>query len=153
MGKYVQAENAKSKYTVDVQAPAGVEPQFFPRLSPGMKRLMGIGETQSFESVYPRAEVQEYWRNNDQTNDSNKIVEMGPKNAKWRYQVEPGKKLYPRGQIFVRANGVILYDQPNPYFHRRKPFALLDLLGVPWQQYAMSVVQPWHEASRTFSTR
>lgn len=143
MGKYVQAENAKSKYTVDVQAPAGVEPQFYPMMSPGMKRLIGIGETQSFDSVYPRAEVQEFWRNNDQINESGRIVEMGPKNAKWRYSVEPGKKLYPRGQVFVRANGIILYDQPSPYFHRRKPFAVLDLLGVPWQQYAMSVVQPW----------
>jgi hypothetical protein len=143
MGKYVEPENAKSKYTVDVQAPAGVEPQFYPQLSPGMKRLMGIGETQTFDSVYPQAEVQEFWRNNDQINESSRIVEMGPATAKWRYQVQPGKKLYPRGQVCVRANGVILYDQPNPYYHRRKPFALLGLLGVPWQQYAMSVVQPW----------
>lgn len=143
MGKYVEAESSKSKYTVDVQAPAGVEPQFFPMMSPGMKRLLGVGETQTFESVYPRAEVQEFWRNNDEINESSNIIEMGPKGARWAYQVKPGQKLYPRGQVFVRSNRVILFDQPNPYFHRRKPFAILDMLGVPWQQYAMSVVQPW----------
>ena len=37
----------------------------------------------------------------------------------------------------------MLYDQPNPYYHRQKPFAVLGLYGVPWQQYAMSVVSPW----------
>jgi hypothetical protein len=68
---------------------------------------------------------------------------MGPENAAWRYQVKPGQKLYPRGRVFVRANRIILIDQPSPYFHRKKPFANLGLNAVPWQQYAMSVVQPW----------
>lgn len=143
MGKYVQAETTHSKYTVDVQAPIGVEPQLFPPLSPGMKRLMGVGETQAFDSVYPRASVHEYWRNDDSINETDRIKEMGPKNAPWKYLVKPGQKLYPRGRVFVRANRVILYDQPNPYYHRKKPFANLTLNGVPWQQYAMSVVQPW----------
>ena len=81
MGKYVQAENAKSKYTVDVQAPAGVEPQFFPQLSPGMKRLMGIGETQTYSRASIPRRSAGVWRNDDQTNDSSEIVWMGPKNA------------------------------------------------------------------------
>ena len=143
MGKYVQAETSKSKYTVDVQAPIGVEPQLFPPLSPGMKRLMGVGETQAFDSVYPRATVQEFWRNDDSENETSSRIWMGPKNASWGYWVKPGQKLYPRGRVFVRANRVMLYDQPNPYYHRKKPFASLGLNGVPWQQYAMSVVQPW----------
>lgn len=143
MGKYVEPEVAKSKYTIDVQAPAGVQPQFFPPMSPGMKRLMGIGEKETYESVYPAAEVQEFWRNDDSENTSGQAKRMGPASQDWSYIVEPGKKLYPRGRIFVRANGIILYDQPSPYFHRRKPFCLLELYGVPWQQYAMSVVQPW----------
>jgi hypothetical protein len=45
--------------------------------------------------------------------------------------------------LIVRANGVTLWDEPNPYFHRKKPFALLGLYAVPWQQYALSVLSPW----------
>jgi hypothetical protein len=143
MGKYVQAETSRSRFTVDVQPPIGVEPQLFPPLSPGMKRLMGVGETQAFDSVYPRATVQEFWRNDDSINETGRVMEMGPETAPWRYLVKPGQKMYPRGRVFIRSNRVILYDQPSPYFHRKKPFANLSLYGVPWQQYAMSVVQPW----------
>jgi hypothetical protein len=143
MGKYVVAEPEKSKYTVDVQAPGGVSPQFYPPLSPGMKRLLGVNEKDMIESVYPSATVEEFWRNDDMINEARTTVWVGPENSPWGYKVEPGKKMYPRGRVFVRANGVILYDQPNPYFHRKKPFAVLNLYGVPWQQYAMSVVAPW----------
>lgn len=144
MGKYVEPEMEKSKYSIDVQSPhGGVQPQFYPPLSAGMKRLLGMPEKQSIESVYPSAEVQEFWRNDDAINESGREKLMGPPTAGWSYIVKPGQKLYPRGRVFVRSNGVILYDQPNPYFHRKKPFSVLALYGVPWQQYAMSVVQPW----------
>lgn len=143
MGKQVQAEGGKSRYTIDVQAPVGVTPQLFPPLSPGMKRLMGMNEKATYESIFPSAEVQEFWRNNDQINETRENVWVGPEHAAWGYWVKPGKKLYPRGQLIIRSNRVILMDIPNPYFHRRKPFAQLGLLGVPWQQYALSVVSPW----------
>jgi hypothetical protein len=68
---------------------------------------------------------------------------MGPKNIAWGYWVEPGQMLYPRGRCIIRSNRVTLYDEPNPYFHRKYPFALLGLYSVPFQQYAMSVVSPW----------
>ena len=143
MGKYVQAEEQKSRYTVDVQTPMGVSPQLYPPLSPGMKRLLGAGDKQSYESNFPSAEVQEFWRKDDSYNASREKVWMGPKGAAWGYWVEPGKKLYPRGRVFIRANRVTLYDYPSPYYHRKKPFCSLGLYGVPWQQYAMSVVKPW----------
>jgi len=143
MGKYVQAEETKSRYTVDVQSPMGVSPQLYPPLSPGMKRLLGAGDKQSYESNFPQAEVQQFHRKDDSINEGRDKIWMGPKGAPWGYWVEPGKKLYPRGRLFIRANRVTLYDQPNPYFHRKKPFASLGLYGVPWQQYAMSVVKPW----------
>jgi hypothetical protein len=108
-----------------------------------MKLLKGVGDKNSYQSVYPRAEVQTYWFNDDLTNEAGKKVWMGPEKAAWGYWVDPGKKLYPRGHVVVRANRVILYDQPNPYFHRKKPFAIMSLYGVPWQQYAMSVCAPW----------
>jgi hypothetical protein len=108
-----------------------------------MKRQLGIGDSDLIDSVYPKVEVQEFWKNNDAINESSNIVTVGPKDMGWSYQVKPGKRLYPRGQVIVRANNVILSDDPNPYFHRKKPFAKLGLYGVPWQEYALSIVAPW----------
>lgn len=143
MGRLVRAEDAKSKYTVDINAPVTVMPQLFQNLSPGMKRLVGGSEKTVSMSVYPKAEVREYWMKDDGENSSGNEIWMGPKQAAWGYFVKPGQKLYPRGRLVVRANGVTLYDEPNPYFHRKKPFAMLALYGVPWQDYALSVMKPW----------
>ena len=143
MGPLVQPEEAKSKYTVEMQAPLNVMPQLFQNLSPGMKRMMGANERTNLQSVYPRAEVREYWMRDDMINESSRTIWMGPQGASWGYWVKPGQKLYPRGRLVVRANSVTLWDEPNPYYHRKKPFAMLGLYAVPWQQYAMSVIGPW----------
>lgn len=143
MGVLVQAEESRSKYSVDAQAPITVMPQLFQSLSPAAKRLMGGDRNVSTESVYPRAEVREYWKKDDSTNLSRNKIMVGPKESGWCYEVKPGQKLYPRGRLIIRANGVTLYDEPNPYYHRKFPFALLGLNAVPWNQYAMSLVSPW----------
>jgi hypothetical protein len=143
MGKLVKAEEAKSKYTVDVQSPVTVMPSVFQNLSPGMKRMMGAGDRTSVTSVYPKAEVREFWKRDDMVNTSPNKIWVGPEGSSWGYWVSPGQKMYPRGRLIIRANGVTLYDEPNPYFHRRYPFALLGLNAVPWQEYAMSLISPW----------
>lgn len=143
MGKLVTPEEAKSRYSVDMKAPPTVMPELFARLGAPAKRLMGGNDNRSIQSVYPRAEVREFWKNDDTVNESRNKIWVGPEKAAWGYWVMPGQKLYPRGRLIIRANGVTLYDEPNPYWHRKKPFALLGLYGVPWQQYAMSVVSPW----------
>ncbi len=148
MGKYVVAEEQKSSFTTEVSG-VQVSPQLYPPMSSSMKMLKGVGDKEAYMSVYPKAEVQGFWYNDDGVNEGKEKVLMGPKRAdgtpaqSWCYWVDPGKKLYPRGHVVVRANRVILYDQPNPYYHRKKPFCLLSLYGVPWQQYAMSVCAPW----------
>jgi hypothetical protein len=35
-----------------------------------MKRLLGVGDKTSFESNFPQAEVQEFWRKDDSYNES-----------------------------------------------------------------------------------
>lgn len=142
MGKLVTAEDTHSKYTVVGKAPINVSP-VFQQPSPQMQRLMGINRPESRESVYPMAEVAEYWKKDDSINESRNIVRMGPKDMPWSYDVHPGKRLYPRGRVIIRSNGVTLYDEPNPYYCRKKPFAMLSLYDVPWQQWAMSVIRPW----------
>jgi hypothetical protein len=143
MGVLVRPEEAKSKYTVDVQSPVTVMPQLFQTLSPAMKRMMGGSDKTNVQSVYPKAEVREFWKKDDSVNTSGNKIWMGPKGAAWGYTVNPGQKMYPRGRLIIRSNNVTLYDEPNPYFHRKFPFAQLGLYSVPWQQYAMSVLSPW----------
>ena len=143
MGPLVTPDMQRGKYTVDIQGPVSVTPQFYPPLSPGMRRMIGLSDTSTVESVYPTAEVREFWMRDDSVNESHNIVWMGPERAPWRYQVKPGQMLYPRGRCIVRANDVTLWDEPNPYYHRKKPFVSLALYDVPWQSYAMSVLSPW----------
>jgi hypothetical protein len=143
MGQLVKPQEEKSKYTTDAQAPVTVMPQLYQTLGAPMKRLMGGSQTRAIESVYPKAEVLEFWKKDPSVNESRNTVLVGPKNMAWSYTVKPGQLLYPRGRVIVRSNGVTLYDEPNPYYHRKFPFALLGLYSVPWQQYAMSVLAPW----------
>lgn len=143
MGKLVKPQDNYSKYTTNFQTPVTVMPQLFQNLSPGMKRMMGGQERSTLHSVYPKSEVLEFWRNNDAINESRNSIWMGPRKASWGYWVKPGERMYPRGQVIVRSNGVILYDEPNPYWHRKKPFAEMALYAVPWQRNGLSVVGPW----------
>lgn len=143
MGKHVTAEDKVSRYTVDTAAPVTVMPQLFQNLSPGMKRMVGGSERTSSQSMYPKAEVREYWMKDDSINDSSREVWVGPEGSSWGYWVKPQQRLYPRGRLIVRANGVTLFDEPNPYYHRKKPFILMGLYAVPWQKYALSVMRPW----------
>lgn len=143
MGKYVTAETQVGKYTATAGSGVNVAPQFYQPLSGGMKRLLGISSEAPQESLFPKAWVREFWMQDDSINESRNTVLMGPKDQRWSYRVLPGEKLYPRGRLLVRANGITLYDEPIPYYHRKKPFALMGLYEVPWQEYAMSVVKPW----------
>jgi hypothetical protein len=149
MGKMVKRQEDISSYGVEPQVPPDVMPKLYEQLNAGWKRIMGGSEQTSILSKYPEAEVCEFWMQDDSINDSRNTIWMGPgdgistNSAPWGYWVEPGEKLYPRGRLVVRANKVTLYDEPNPYFHRKRPFVLMGLHSVPWQQYALSVIKPW----------
>lgn len=143
MGVLVKPEEKAAKYTANTQSGVDVAPNFYPVLSGGMARMMGVSNNNSIESVFPTAEVCEFWMKDATTNLSQNRIWMGPKDMPWGYWVKPGQMLYPRGRLVVRSNGITLYDEPNPYYHRKFPFSLLGLNAVPWQMYALSVVKPW----------
>ena len=153
MGKHVRPDEGLSQYGIEPQVPPNVMPQLFEQLSPGWKRIMGGSENSSVRSKYPEAEVAEFWMLDDSVNESSKTIWMGPgdgtnkNSAPWGYWVKPGEKLYPRGRLVVRSNKVTLYDEPNPYYHRKRPFVLMGLHSVPWQQYALSVIKPWMDTN------
>lgn len=143
MGQLVRPDTSRSRFSVDVQAPPIFAPELFQQLSPQAKRLVGGGDTSSAWSAYPKAEVVEYHMKDDTENESSNPIWMGPEGSSWGYWVKPGQRLYPRGRLIVRANGVTLWDEPNAMFHRKKPFVKMALYDVPFQDYAMSVISPW----------
>jgi hypothetical protein len=153
MGRMVRPQEDMSSYGVESQVPPTVMPQLFEQLNSGWQRIMGGSERSSVRSKYPEAEVCEFHMNDDSENESRNEVWMGPGDGKskdtapWGYWVKPGQKLYPRGRLIIRSNKVTLYDEPNPYYHRKKPFVLMGLHAVPWQQYAMSVIKPWMDTN------
>jgi hypothetical protein len=153
MGKHVRPQEEMSSYGVEPQIPPTVMPQLFEQLNSGWKRIMGGSEQSSVRSKYPEAEVCEFWMNDDTISEAGQTIWMGPGDGKskdsapWGYWVKPGEKLYPRGRLVIRSNKVTLYDEPNPYYHRKRPFVLMGLHSVPWQQYALSVLKPWMDTN------
>ena len=153
MGKHVCPDDGLSKYGVEPQIPPTVMPQLFEQLGAVQRHLIGGSEQSRVKSKYPEAEVAEFWMLDDSLNESRNTIWMGPgdgrskDSAPWGYWVKPGEKLYPRGRVVIRANKVTLYDEPNPYYHRKRPFVLMGLHSVPWQQWALSVVKPWMDTN------
>ena len=141
-GYAVRPDVNYSKYDLSASAPAHVSPQLFMSLSPGMRRKIS-SQPEMQPSVYPKAEYREFWIRDNSVNNGSKDVLMGREGTNWCYTVKPGEPLYPRGRVICMANGVILDDQPNPYWHGRFPFAMLRMNAVPWQFHGMSVVKPW----------
>ena len=81
MGKYVRPKNQRAGTPSTFRARSASRPQLYPPLSPGMKRLLGAGDKTAFESNFPKAEVQEFWRKDDSVNDQKHKVWMGPQGA------------------------------------------------------------------------
>lgn len=129
-----------STYTIKAQAPAHVPAMLWDMMNEGMRRMIG-GQPQVKSSAFPTAKYREYWFKDYVTNTADVPVWMGQYN--WKYKVNPGKPLYPRGRLICRASDVTLYDGPNPYFHGMYPFTMLRLNVVPWQIYGMSDIKNW----------
>jgi hypothetical protein len=141
-GSKVKPDAGIGKGDDSLQAPAHVTPQLFKTLGAPMKRLIGVRKSSNDDSVFPRAEVREFWIKDSTKNQSNKVILMGPKDTNWCYEVEPGAPLYPRGRVIVMANGVLLDDQPNPYWHGLFPFCILRLQHLPWKWLGASPMKP-----------
>jgi hypothetical protein len=124
------------------QAPAHISPQLFKVLGAPMQRAIGVKRGVNEDSVFPKAEVREFWTKDWSMNESSRSVRMGRENTNWCYDVKPGDLLYPRGRVITMASNVILDDQPNPYWHARHPFARLRLMYMPWKDHGSSPMKP-----------
>jgi len=130
------------------ERPAHLPQYQWSSLSPSMKRWMrvrrveGPGE-QSDTALYPIIPLEEYWIEDDSTNDSRetKLVRdpnLSPFEHNYWYLVKPGQKLFPRKRLLVFGGDRPLYDGPNPYFHGLYPFAMLMLDPVVWAPRGLS---------------
>lgn len=139
----------------DVEQGAGGAAQFtrpkeypeytWERLSPAMRRSVGIriGSGDIGTSVFKSLEMQEYYVDDPQVNESkNKVLMRHPYLPltlyNWWYWVNPGERLYPRKRLLVFAGRRLMYDGPAPFWHGLFPFATLRLNPVPWSFWGLS---------------
>jgi hypothetical protein len=130
--------------------PSGFSVAQWSGLAQTLKISLGIKTNTSDSDVpYPAALQKEFWMNDDSKNESSITVTVGPANpdgsprVNWAYRVEPGELLYPRGRVIITAGGCVLEDQPNPYWHSRKPFPVYRPLRLPWQATGDPTMRPW----------
>ena len=139
-GHLVRPDAKYSSYSAQVEAPARVPSMLWDMMNDGMKRVIG-GQPQVKSSAFPSVMQQEFWFRDYSTNTANVPVTMGK--YFWKYVVNPGGMLYPRGRVVVRAGDITMDDQASPYFHGKYPFTMLRLNVVPWSIYGLSEVKNW----------
>lgn len=59
-------------------------------------------------------------------------IVVGKPGTVWSYIVPPKQMIYPRGRLIVWTELGILFDGPNPYWHRKYPVGRLKLDPWPW---------------------
>lgn len=152
IARYVQCDSDYSPGALQGQfhRPSGFSKTQWANMAQTLKISLGIkGNATDTDSPYPMALQKEYWLNDDSVNHGPVTVTVGPADSKgeprvnWAYRVEPGEKLYPRGRVIVTAGGKVLEDQPNPYWHAKKPFPVYRPLRVPWKMSGDPVMRSW----------
>lgn len=137
----VQPDLDSGEGGTDTLRPGRIAPSSWVRLNPQLKRMLGVKQpSQARRSRYPKVMLKQFWFKDSAINESGKTQFLG--NYNWRYAVEPGEPLYPRGRFLITAGGKVLQDQPNPYWHGMFPFAKLRLIRVPWSPHGQSPLEP-----------
>jgi len=107
------------------------------------------GGPSASDVMYPMSLKKEFWLNDPSRNETSRTVTVGPADSNgeprvnWAYRVEPGEMLYPRGRVIITSGGVVLEDQPNPYWHSKKPFPLYRPFRVPWKLMGSLQMKSW----------
>lgn len=130
--------------------PAKFSPAQWSGMAQTLKQSLGIKRSQTDDDTpYPMTLKKEYWLNDDSMNNGPSTVTVGPADSKgeprvnWAYRAEPGERLYPRGRVIITAGGCVLEDQPNPYWHAKKPFPVYRPLRLPWKMTGDPVMRSW----------
>lgn len=126
--------------------PSNIDEYTWNGLSPQMRRIVGVKVDSSagtVSTIYKSLELQEFYVDDPQTNDSSRPVLMrhpyvSLEGHNWWYWVKPGERLYPRKRLLVFAGRRLMYDGPNWAWHGLYPFACLRLNPVPWSFWGLS---------------
>jgi hypothetical protein len=115
-------------------------------LSPQMRYHLGVRSVRkpaSSKSVFPVIQLEEYWIDDPDINDSpNTLLVRDPgikmSEHNYWYYVKPRQRVWPRKRLLVMAGDRIMYDGPAPYWHGMYPFAQLSLNPVVWAPGGLS---------------
>jgi hypothetical protein len=110
------------------------------RISPNMRRVIGIKKGGTPDQTYPMARLRHYWLWDPATNETGKLVHIGPQYANWGYNVPAGSPLFPRGRLISIASNRVMDDTCNPYFDATPPYVEFTPLRAPWSPDGMSLM-------------
>lgn len=111
------------------------------RLSPSMRYIhRDLNPDQSDYNtgdLFPVAELEELWSEDDSVNESLRDVIVKDPNYpisdhNYWYRVKPGGRMYPRKRLMVFGANTPLYDGPSPYWYDGFPFVMLTLDPIVW---------------------
>lgn len=129
------------------QRPGQITDYQWNSFSPAMKRMMrdrvGKNGFQDGTNPFPSAELQEFWVEDMETNESQQdvIVKdpfLNTGHHNYWYTVKHGERLWPRKRLIVFGGEKPMYDGPSPYWHGRFPFGMLTLNPVVWAPRGLS---------------
>ena len=110
------------------------------KLSPPMRKLLGIKQGGVPEQIFPMVRLRQFWFRDPAINETSEPVHIGPDKANWAYDVAPGESLYPRGRLVVTAGKRVMDDTCNPYFHGKPPYFDFVPLKTGWDPSGMSIM-------------
>ena len=118
-------------------------PELFQQLSPGYKRLMGGNDKTNINSVYPKAQVCEYWMKDDEINEATRDIWMGPKGApSGDTGSSPGRSLTHTRTPDHKVQRGDSVRRAKPLLPPEEAVLTLGLYDIPSQEYALSVIGP-----------
>ena len=140
-------KNYWSGSTNDYARPTGIAEYQWNALSPQMRYALGgraIQRVPTDGSPFPVIELEEYWIDDQEINDSSHEVlvqdpGMSLDQHNYWYRVAPGQRLFPRKRLIVFGGERDMSDGPSPYWHGLYPFAQLCLDPIVWGPGGLSV--------------
>ncbi|TAK94255.1 hypothetical protein EPO05_06590, partial [Patescibacteria group bacterium] len=72
-------------------------------------------------------------------NRSGQPIIVGMPGTAWSYKVEPNAPIYPRGRLVIWTEHGVLFDGPNPFWHRMFPVSRLTPDRYPWSMLGASL--------------
>ena len=145
------------------QRPPNINEYTWSQLSPAMKRAKrmrvpaNISGNQDSQGAFPVVELQEFWVDDPDLNDSMTDVWVSDPNrplsdCRFAYKINPGGRMWPRKRLIVFAGDRLLYDGPSCYWHGMYPFVKMTLNPIVWGPDGLSKYRNLMPINRSMNT-